>query len=221
LTRVRLVILDYDLTLVNNVIDFYLAFTESLKKHFQREMSFSEFYDLLVSDKIVDEVPTTGIGYKVWVDMRRLICKSRYISSLAPGLKFFLEITSSTGVEHVIVSGKECHSEYIWRELRRAGIDNFINGVYTFFDLAVLGGYEEELFDKSWLIKYAVKKHGKRVEEAVYIGDYKTDYYSSVKAGVRFIGLAFIERRAELLRDIGVGCIARDFYEALICLTEP
>lgn len=215
---IRLAILDYDLTLVNNIFDFYLSFRNALKEYAGIDLSYEAFHDMLVKDKLVDIVPR-NLQWSVWRSMRRQICKHHY-SYLNKGAEYFLYMTSLMNIRKVIVTGRECHEQYIWSELRRLGVDQYVDEIYTFYHIPILNGREDELFDKSWLLSYIVDKNGYEPRETVYIGDYKQDYYSSLKAGIHFIGLSFIEERVKQLIEIGVKHVARDFYEALYHLVE-
>lgn len=217
--KIKLVILDYDLTLINNLVDFYISFSESLEKFSGSKISFNEFYEYMSSDKLVS-IPPKSIDSRVfWKDMRKRICRSHAIIP-SIGVKEFLNITSSSNVKNVIVSGKECYSKYLEMELEKIGIREYINGIYTFFDLDILNGVEESLFDKSWLLKHVLNEYSIEPSDAVYIGDYKLDYYSSLKVGINFIGFATIPGRIKMFKDLGVKYIARNFYEVLHLLVK-
>jgi len=215
--KIKLVILDYDLTLVNNIIDFYISFSEALEKFTGKTLTFNEFYNYLARDELINILPDSIDQWVFWREMRRRICSSH---TLIPsrGVKEFLYTTSFFNIKNVIVSGKECHPKYLELELEKIGIRDYVDGIYTFYSLQILNGVEETLFDKSWLLKYVVNKYKVDPLETVYIGDYKMDYYSSLKAGVNFIGLASLPSRAKMFKEIGTKYVARDFYEALYLL---
>jgi len=213
----KLVVLDYDLTLFNNLYDFYIAFNESLTRHTGKSISFEEFYERLLNDKLSELVSSES--WSVWRDMRKKICVSRY-SYLNRGVEWFLYMTSYMGLKKIIVSGRECHSRYIWLDLMKHGIDEYIDAVYTFYDMYLFGGVEEELFDKKWLLKYILEKYHVEPVEAVYIGDYKLDYYNSLELGLWFIGFSAIDERIECLKRLGARFTGRDFYEVFYNLLE-
>jgi len=217
--KYKLVILDYDLTLVNNIVDFYMSFIDALNNTLGYTISFNEFSKHLYNDKL-DVFLKNVDKRRFWVLMRTFICYYNKSSILNKNVERFLETTSSFGLINVIVSGKECHPEVIYRELELMGIRDYISRVYTFYDLNIHGGLEEVLFDKSWLLKKALIDHGVEPWQAVYIGDYIMDYYSSLKTGVDFIAYAICDERLESFKARGVKTI-RDFNEALyIILSE-
>ena len=217
--NVRLVILDYDLTLINNVVDFYISFVEALRELTGKIISYDTFIKLLVEDRLSEAIPENINQWTFWRNMRRKICRSR---ALIPnkGIDYFLQTLNSFNVKTVIVSGKECYPTHIVLELEKIGLMRYVSDVYTFFNLYLLGGREDSLFDKSWLLKYVVSRYKVEAFETVYIGDYKVDYYSSLKAGINFIGYVSLPSRMKMFRELGVKYIVRDFYEALNILSE-
>ena len=210
----RLMLLDYDLTIMDNMIDFYEAFTESMKKYGYGTIGYDEFVQCVANDNLHSLIPPEKDSKDFWKYFRRIYpSKSGYP---VKGIHRFLNILKSLQVPIVIISGREAHPLLLWLELARHGLDEYIDEIYTMFDLMIRGGTEEELFDKSWLIRHAVSKYGIEPRCAVYIGDYKQDYISSTKAGVRFIGITRFKERAESLRMLGADIIVSD-YDELLC----
>lgn len=215
-SRVKLIILDYDLTLMDNIYDFYLSVAGVFRERTGLYMDFTQFYKLLVNDELYLFINSIfGLSDSFWRDMRRSICKSHSLKP-ANGLVEFLLFARNNGLKVVVVTGRECHPNQVKLDLEKTYLIDYIDDVYTMFDLYVNGGYEDFLFDKSWLINFACRKLGVEPREAIYIGDYKLDYQSCLKTGCRFIGLTWIPERARLLVDNGVPHIAMDFREALI-----
>jgi len=218
-SSIKLAILDYDLTLMNNALDFYIAFVNALSELCDRKTSFEEFYYLLGEDALDTIIPFDVDRRLMWERTRTHICKSHV---LIPnwGVKYFLQTARHLGVKVVVLTGRMCHPKHIIMDLEKSGLDDYISEVYTFYDLYVLGGVEETLHDKTWMLKYIVTKHGVEPQEAVFIADYELDYYSSVKAGLEFIAYLGHKSRYEKFKRLGVKYIARDFYEATIFLIE-
>jgi phosphoglycolate phosphatase len=219
ISRIKLVVLDYDLTLLNNIADFYTAFTDALYRVVGRRISLGVFCKYFLEDRLSELIPKDIDLRRFWIMMRKNICRSRSLV-LREGARFFLELLNTYNIRCVIVSGKECHPRYIETELEMLGIDDYIEQIYTFYQLDVLNGVEEELFDKSWLLKQVINNYKIEPEEVVYIGDYQMDYISSLKAGINFIGLASYEHRFKKFRELGVKHIARSFYEAARMIFE-
>ncbi len=205
--------LDYDLTLVNSIYDFYEAINEAIKHYGGSPVDYGTFYRLLEEHLLDTLIPPGASKDAFWKYFRRVYRSMTGIP--VRGAYRFLHYASLMGIGRVIVSGRECHPGHIWLELRRHGLDEYIDEVYTMYDLEVIGGVEEELFDKAWLIKLIMKKWGIAPWEGVYIGDYRQDYISSVKTGVEFIGVAFSDKRARCLREIGAERVAMDLEGAL------
>ncbi|MEM4432109.1 MAG: hypothetical protein QXO78_05155, partial [Desulfurococcaceae archaeon] len=89
-SNVKLIILDYDLTIMDNIYDFYLSVAESFYVRTGLYMGFTQFYDLLVNDNLYSFVNNiVGFNGSFWRDMRRSICKSHSLKP-ANGLIEFL-----------------------------------------------------------------------------------------------------------------------------------
>ncbi len=213
----RLVVLDYDETTVDNTFDFYEAYCAALKLHGARCLEYSKFLALFSENKLHSEVPSRVDQESFWKTFRRLY-QSRY-SWLRAGLSEFLVYAKSLDTKIVIVSGRETPSQNIWLDLRKHGISEFIDDVYTLWDSALMGGEEGFLFDKSFLVSYVKTKYGVH-DNFVCIGDFPTDYYSCVKAGGTFIGLTPIPERAEHLKKAGAKLVASNFKEVLVILSD-
>ncbi len=210
----KLVLLDYDLTIMDNMIDFYEAFIETMRKYGYGTISYDEFVQRVATDNLHTLIPSETDARDFWRYFRRIYpSKSGYP---VKGIRRFLNILESLQVPIVIISGRETHPLLLWLELARYGLDEYIDEIYTMFDLAIRGGIEEELFDKSWLIRHAISKYGVEPRCAVYIGDYKQDYISCSKTGVRFVGITRFKERAESLRMLGADIIVSD-YDELLC----
>ncbi len=216
--RIKMVLLDYDLTLMSNLLDFYDAYIVALKKFLGKTVSFTKFYEMLVNHTL-DEFLGEGIDREAFWRFQRKNIRSMY-GYPVEGACYFLYWVKNMNMKTVIISGRECHPDVLYYELRRFGLDEYIDEIYTLFNLYVIGGVEEELFDKTWLIRYVLKKHGIDPSQAVYIGDYRLDYISSKKAGVEFIGVAFDPERKECLHRLGAKYVGENLYDALYYLIE-
>ncbi len=219
LVGVKLVIFDYDLTFVDNYVDFYEAYSHALKTYGCKPPSFDKFMEMLEHDELEDSVPA-GINKNDFWRLFRRVYVSRH-GFLKKGCKEALNtLKSKYHVKTAIISGRETSSEYIWMELRRLGVDEFIDEVYTLQNLVYLNGVEESLFDKSWLLNYVMRKHGVLPCQTVFLGDYITDYLSALKSNVYFIGVNQSEVRGGLMVKKGVSLVARDFYDVLLHISS-
>lgn len=214
----RLLILDYDLTLVDTLYDFFEAVNESRKAFSLKPLSLVEFLDYFLSDELTWKAPPEGCLECFWRFFRR-IYRTKYGKPVAEAIRV-LELLKSIGVRNVVVTGREVPSSNVWLELQGMGLDYVIDDVYTLYDLMTLGGREESLFDKSWIINYLLNRSSIERSEAVFIGDYWLDALSASKAGVLFIGITSFEKRAHDLLKYGACRVVRSFYELLVALYE-
>jgi phosphoglycolate phosphatase len=216
---VKLVIFDYDLTFVDNYVDFYEAYSSTLKTYGYEPPDFNKFMEMLEHDALEDSVPAGISKNDFWRLFRRLYL-SRH-GFLKRGCKeALISLKSNYHAKTVIISGRETSPIYIWMELGRLGVDEFMDEVYTLQDLVHLNGVEETLFDKTWLINHVMRKYGVLPCQTVFLGDYITDYISALKSGVYFIGVNQSEVRGGLLRKKGVNLVAKDFYDVLLLLSS-
>jgi len=211
-----MVVLDYDLSSVVNDVDFYEAFCKALREIRKECISFNEFSQLLESDLLKEHISQLTCEEVFWRRFRQLYF-SRH-SFPRRGLREFLVLMKNLNVKVVVISGRETHSDYIWWDLRRHGLDELVDDVVTMHDLNTLFLREEFPFDKSPLINYVKRKHGV-LEKFACIGDYVADYYSCVKSGGVFIGIGSAVRLG-VLKKAGVQFTAMDFYEVLLRLRE-
>jgi phosphoglycolate phosphatase-like HAD superfamily hydrolase len=214
--KIKMLILDYDLSSVINDVDFYEAFCSALREVGRNCLNFDEFSVLLESDLLREYVSRYISEDAFWRRFRQLYV-SRH-SYPRRGLRELLIQVKRFGVKVAVLSGRETHPEYIWWDLRRHGLDELVDDVVTMHDLNTLFLREEFLFDKSPIIEYVKKKHGV-IGDFVCIGDYVSDYYSCVKSGGLFIGIGS-EVRIGVLKKAGTQLTATDFYEVLMRLQE-
>jgi phosphoglycolate phosphatase len=215
--RVGLVILDYDQTTVENIIDFYEAYCQALRLNGADCVAFPDFMTLLKENRLGEKIPREVDHDEFWRIFRRVYI-SRHSRPLN-GLREFLLSLKNFNVKVVVISGRETPPWYIFWDLRRHGLDSYIDDVLTFHDLELLGYKEEFLFDKSELMNYVKKKHGVS-GDVVCIGDYIADYYSCRKINGIFIGVNVFSERNIDLEKAGVKILARDFYEVLVLMFE-
>jgi phosphoglycolate phosphatase len=201
------------MTLMDNLFDFYEAYNLSLKKFLGKTISFDKFYYMLNNYLLDEYLPRDIDRVSFWRFFRR-IYRTRHGRPVR-GAYYFLYWVKTLGFKTIIISGRECPDQTIWLELDRFGLREYIDEVYTLFSVEIYGGVEEELFDKSWLMRYALKNHGLVPGEVVYLGDYRQDLISSRRVGIRFIGVAFSEERMKCLYDLGAEYVAKDLYDAL------
>lgn len=209
--ELRALLLDYDMTLVDSIFDFYEAFSEALALLGRGPIGFGEFYSLYLEDRL-DELAPRGPGaLSFWRAFRRAY-KSRR-SVLKPGAPYLLSLAKSIGVFTAVITGREIWKWEILQDLRRFGIDQLVDEVYTMADLESVGGCEQHPFDKSWLIAHVLEKLGAEPCEAVFVGDYRSDFESASAVGVRFVGVAEEGGRKKALAAAGAPLVVGNLYE--------
>ncbi|WP_440059681.1 HAD family hydrolase [Thermogladius sp. 4427co] len=212
---IRVIILDYDLTIVDSLLDFYEAFQEALKNSgVNRFIPFNEFYRFFEEDRLNELLDESVDKDVFWKTFRRLY-NSRYTRPYKYTYDF-LKLAKSIGIKIVVATGRDTPSYTIWWDLTRFGLDEYVSEVYSSQDIYSLGGLENYVFDKSWLIKMIVDRYGVEPCDTLYIGDYSSDFLSARNAGVRFLGVAYEEGRRRVLREKGARIVVRDLGEAML-----
>lgn len=204
--------MDYDLTLLNNYVDFYDAFSDSLREFGLPPLSFEEFMELLEGNALGKLIPG-GIEESFWKHFRRIY--PSHCLCVREGALELLSTLKSHNWINVVITGREKHRKAVEMELEMAGLREFVDDVYTILDAHLLGLGEEQLFDKSSLIGFALRKHGVDPRDAICIGDFVTDLISCSKHGVKFIGINDSEARNEALRKLGAAYLVKNLREAL------
>ncbi len=218
MARLKLVFLDYDLTLMDTMIDFYEAVNRARERYGLKPLDYEAFLRYFIEDTLDRMAPPPEDPIGFWRYFRR-VYETRYGKPM-DGAWYLLYILKLRGCRNIIVTGREKPSTTIWGELRRFGLEWGIDEVYTMHDLEVMGGSEDCLFDKSWLLRVLLDKHGAEPGEAVMIGDYRLDAESAGKAGILFIGLSSIRPRAESLYSAGACRVVSSLYEVPLVIYD-
>lgn len=219
MAKIKLVILDYDMTLVDSLLDFFDAINNARKYFGYPPISFKEFIDSFINDTVKDIAIPRDVDEDFFWKIFRRVYETRY-GYPVKGASYFLYMLRNYGSRIVVITGREVPEEKIWCELRRFNLHWSIDEVYTLYTLELLGGKEEYLFDKTWLIRYVINKYSVEPCEAVMLGDYWIDAICSRRAGVPFIGVAIPPCRKNLLTSKGVRYIVYNLYDALQVLKE-
>lgn len=210
--------LDYDLTLMNTFVDFFEAVNEARRFYGLRLFSFNEFMNYFINDVLAEKAPPHNDPIGFWRYFRKVY--STKLGYPMEGSHYLLYMLRLWNTKNIIVTGRETPSETIWWELHRHGLEWGIDFIYTMYDIEIKGGIEESLFDKSWLLNYVLNKFGIDPENAIMIGDYKLDAKSAKKAGIIFIGLSNIPRRARDLYTNGACRVVSSLYEVPLVIHE-
>ena len=214
MVKIKLVILDYDLTLIDTFIDFYDAINRACMILGGKPLDYDEFVEMFNNDSLSYKAPPSNTDPVRFWKLFRKIYETKY-GIPVKGAHRFLSWIKMYGIKVVVMTGREVHPDKIWFELARFDLDWGIDEVYTMYSLKLLGGSEEYLFDKSWMIKLLLEKYSVEPHKALMLGDYWLDAESSSRAGIKFIGVSAKGLRKQKLLEKGALTVVDDLEEAL------
>lgn len=195
----KLVILDLDQTLVDNLIRFYNVFCDILKIYGLRVISWDEFLKLYENDELSTHIPKP-LYKRFWNTFLKYFGDNKYFNDkLFEGAREALEKLKNMNLKIVIATGRKCPSESIWSELRELGIDSYIDAVFT--GLEGLGSYNN-VFSKRPLINKIIKEFNVKPWEIVIVGDYKSDLDTGDLRIIK-VGISRNPQRAKSLLEAG------------------
>ncbi|MEZ0394568.1 MAG: HAD hydrolase-like protein [Desulfurococcaceae archaeon] len=212
--RLRLLILDYDLTLLDTIADFYDAFNGALRACGGEPVgSLGEFVEHVARDELEALIPAGADRNGFWRLFRSLYRTRAPIPR--EGALDLLRTAKALGLAVVVVTGRGSHPLAMSWELSAAGLSDYVDEVHTLQELEAIGAKEGFPFDKSSVIAFVLRGRGVLPGEAVYVGDYWSDYESARRAGVRFIGVAYGAGDARLRRR-GAEIVVGNLREAAL-----
>ncbi|MCX7858030.1 MAG: HAD family hydrolase [Deltaproteobacteria bacterium] len=187
---IRAVIFDLDGTIIDTLSAYSDALNLALKKFGVEPVEKSELTRLLNRSlplkEILETISPLFKDQKTNEDCRREILKN-YLSiqeekvTLLPGvLDLFTEL-KKRGVKIGIVTGRTSKGERKWIELKRLGVNGFIDSFIT-------AAESERKPDASGLLK-CLEELGVNAKEAVFVGDSVTDIQTGKNAGIRTVGI--------------------------------
>lgn len=207
-----IVVLDYDLTLLDNKLDFYMAFAETLSHYKGKVPDYSTFIELL-NKNMLDKIIPPYVDFNEFWRMFRRTYRTKYLRLRAEAERSLLTL-KNFGIITVIVTGREIHKQHVLADLDMLGLRDYIDAIYTLADLEYFNEREEFLFDKSAIITRAVRNFGLQPERGVCIGDFLTDLYSCERAGLVFIGLNDDHERNAILKKAGAKYVVDNLLDA-------
>ncbi len=102
---------------------------------------------------------------------------------LIDGAKDVLKFLKDRDINVVITTGRMVPAEKVWDELRRFGINKYVDFVYTRLD-----GYGDGR-RRTELIREAMKKFNASKDETILVADYWPDMQSGREVGIFTIGV--------------------------------
>ena len=196
----RLVIFDLDQTLLNTLTRFYKIFNLILEKFGCKTIKWNIFIKNYHNDTLNDFICINRKNF--WNEFLRhysdIICeKDRPI----PGSLKTLRSLKDHGVKIVVTTGRMAPNNEIWKELKRYGMDKYVDHVITRFDHYGDGRKRTEM------IKSAMQRFGAKPQETIFVGDYWPDMQSGKEAGVLTIGVLTGHENRERLKKNGADIV--------------
>ncbi len=207
----KLVIFDLDQTLLNTLPRFHKIFNMSLKHFNCNEVNWDIFIVNYKDDTLNKFV---CVGRKKFWDYflehyNDVICpRDSPIEGSVETLKFLKE----RKIKIVIITGRMVSREDVWDELRRFGMDKYIDFVYTRKD-----NYEDGR-KRTELIKEAMKRYNVKKEETIFVGDYWPDMQSGREAGVFTVGVLTGHENEEKLKKYGANIVVNSVKDLISLL---
>ncbi len=197
--RLRAVILDLDMTLIDSLRRFYRVFNKVLERACGRRVSWSEFVKRFREDTLDDLLPEHVNPAEFWREFRRGYSEEPPLPGerLIPGAKETLKWLKRRGYAVVVTTGREVSEDAIWSELRHFGVDAYVDRVYT---MLVQDPSEEDVtFIKTGMLRRVLSDLGLSPREVVFVGDYWVDMESCRRLGIVAIGVLTGYERPERL----------------------
>jgi len=196
----KLVIFDLDQTLINTLPRFYRIFNLALE-HFGAEPidwdSFIRDYAYDILNRHIPVEPKEFWDYFL-SHYNDIECEK---DRLIDGAKDVLKFLKDRGINVVITTGRMVPAEKVWDELRRFGIDKYVDFVYTRLD-----GYGDGR-RRTELIREAMKKFNASKDETILVADYWPDMQSGREVGIFTVGVLTGLEDEGKLRDNGADAV--------------
>ncbi len=197
---VKLVIFDLDQTLVNTLPRFYRMFNHTLEKFGCKPVEWDVFVKKYHDDTLNTFV--CGDVKKFWhyflSHYNDISCEK---DKLIEGALDTLKRLKERGIKVVITTGRIVPREKIWEELRKYGINKYVDEVFTRYDHYGDGKRRTEM------LLHAMKLFNVTPKETVFVGDYWPDMVSGKEVGVFTIGVLTGHENEEKLKKYGADAV--------------
>ena len=191
----KLVIFDLDQTLINTLPRFHRIFNLALEHFGAEPIDWDSFvrdyaYDILNRHLPVEPKDFWDYFLSHYNDIE---CEK---DKLIDGSKDVLKFLKERDINIVITTGRMVPVEKVWDELRRFGIDKYVDFVYTRLD-----GYGDGR-RRTELIREAMKRFKTSKDETILVADYWPDMQSGREVGIFTIGvLTGLESEGKLMEN--------------------
>jgi len=207
----NVVILDYDMTLVDTLQIFYRVYNQLLKKYFGEEVSFGKFFEMFCENSID--------GYKeyppVFWEEFKVLYKANGPEEIKPmpGLMDFLDTLKKMKVESYIVTGRGIDPEEVERELEMLGISGFSGRIKT-----LKNSSGQHPFDKTEEVRQLLA--GNEVAKCVLFGDYIDDIMAAKSNRCIAVGVTYGCKSEDFFKKAGADYVVRDLREGRAILEK-
>ncbi len=221
MSKLKIAILDLDMTLVNTIHRFYIVYNRVRRNYGLCEIGFREFIENFREDKLTEILnPLLKIEKeRFWKEFRKIY--SNFISPYDRpycGAKETLRYLKGRGLSVIVSTGRETEPEKILKELRHFKLDTYVDEVYT---LAQQDPSEEDfLFSRKGILTLILRKHQVSGDETIFVADYWVDMEAGRKAGVITIGVLTGLKSEELLKKHGARYVIKGIWELPNLLSE-
>jgi len=218
---IKLVIFDLDMTLIDTLKRFHRMFNIALKNFGAREVEWRDFikdYKKMMSlggfslkgiFLLLKYYPAKIHKHEFWLYFRKLwnLKGMDEEDRLIEGAKETLMFLKERGIKVGIITGRITKPENIKEELKKFGIEKYVDFIYTFSENFEKGG------KRSTLIKKAMEEYGVRPEETICVGDQIPDMRSGEEAGVITVGVLTGLVDEGILKKNGASIVIRSVKE--------
>ncbi len=190
---IKLVIFDLDQTLINTLPRFHRVFNETLTHFGEREVDWDTFIKDYSNDVL-------NRHFNVSAEEFWKYFLSNYVhrddeDRVIDGAVEVLKYLKDEGKYIVITTGRIVPVETVREELKKFGLLEFVDRIYTRYD------HYEDGKRRTEIIRNAMKEFKASEKETVFVGDYWPDMISGREVGVFTVGvLTGLESSEKLLK---------------------
>jgi len=214
MSKLKMAILDLDMTLINTIHRFYTVYNRVRRSYRLCEIGFKEFIENFREDKLTEILNPLSKAEKerFWKEFRKMY--SNFISPYDRpycGAKETLRYLKGIGLTVIVSTGREAEPEKILKELRHFKLAPYVDEVYT---IAQQDPSEEDLlFSRKGILALILRKHQVGGDETIFVADYWVDMEAGRKAGVITVGVLTGLKSKGILKKHGARYVIKGIWE--------
>ncbi len=184
--RVRAVVSDLDMTLIDTKERFYNLFNELLREWMGRSVSRQVFEHYARWDRLNELIGLSDEdAVPFWKEFLSRYSK-RFDAKPIPGARECLEQLRSIGVSVIVATGRISPVEAVLRELDRLGMSDLVDEVVTKAHTLDFG---DGVYSKEKMVSVAVSRVGCSPNQCIVVGDYLDDIRAGKRLGAFTVGV--------------------------------